>query len=116
MDQSTTAAATASISPPESIVRDVQVMLSAGAVAIAISSLLAIGGIPVKELDKWMFALSVPWFVLLYLVSRKPSFFKQRLIKPIHAIGIAAAAVSAASTAFAHWISEIVRALSSLLH
>jgi hypothetical protein len=118
MDQSTTTAATASISPRESIVRDVQVMLPAGVIAIAISFLLAVAGVPIKELDKWMFALSVPWFALLYLVSRSPSFLKERLIKPILATGgIAVTAVGAASTAFANWTYEIVRTLlSSLLH
>ncbi len=119
MDQSATTAATESISPPQSIARDARVMLAAGVIAIAILFLFAVAGVAVSELDKWMFALSVPWFALLYLVSRKPSFLKERLIRPIRASGgmaAAAAAIGAASAAIANWTHELLRTLSSLLH
>ena len=117
MDQSATTAAAGLISPSESVTRDVRVMLPAAVIAIAISFLLAVAGVPIKELDKWMFALSVPWFAVLYLVSRKPSFLKERLIKPILAsCGIAAATAAIGAAAVANWTSELLRALSSLLH
>jgi hypothetical protein len=48
-------------------------------IVIAISFLLAISGVPMKELDEWMFVLSVPWFALLYVVSRKPSLLRDSL-------------------------------------
>jgi hypothetical protein len=115
MDQSTTTGSMASVSPPESIARDVLVMLPASVIAIAFLSLLAVAGVPMQELDKWMFAFSVPWFALLYLVSRKPSFLKDRLIKPAVATGGLAAAIGAATTAIAHWIHHIASILSSLL-
>jgi hypothetical protein len=80
MDQTTTTAAKESISPSVSIVRDVQVLLSGGVIVIAFSFFLALGGVPIKELDKWMFVLSVPWFSSLYLVSRKRSLLVSILI------------------------------------
>jgi hypothetical protein len=120
MDQSATTVTTESISPSKSITRDMRVMLPAGMIVIAISFLFAVAGVPIRELDNWMFALSVPWFALLYLVSRKPSLLKARLIKPIRAIGgIAAASAAigaAASAAIANWTHELLRTLSSLLH
>jgi hypothetical protein len=115
MDQSTTTGSMASVSPPKSIVRDVLVMLAAGVIAIAFLSLLAVAGVPMQELDKWMFALSVPWFALLYLVSRKPSFLKDRLIKPVVAKDGLAAVIVAAATAIAYWIHHIASTLCSLL-
>ena len=118
MDQSAATRSIADASPRESIVRDVQIMLPAGVIAITILFLLAVAGVPIRELDKWMFALSVPWFALLYLVSRKPSFLKERLIKPAFAaVRVAAAGVAAATTAIADRVHQIVSALlSSLLH
>ena len=105
----------ASVSSPESIARDVQVMLPAGVMAIAFLSLLAVAGVPIQELDKWMLALSVPWFALLYMVSRKPSLLKDRLIKPAIARDGLAAAIVAATTAVAHWIHHVASTLFSLL-
>lgn len=120
MDQSTMTTAPAPISPPQSIVHDVRVMLPAGAIAIAILFLFAVAGVPINELDKWMVALSAPWFALLCLVSRKPSFLKEQLIRPIRASGgiaAATAAIGAASTAVANRTYQLLGTLlSSLLH
>jgi hypothetical protein len=74
--------------------RDLAVLSLSSIVAILVCILLVVVGTPLDALDRWMLLLAVPWFAILYVVSRKADVARAVLTRAVVAAGAAGAAVS----------------------
>jgi hypothetical protein len=97
----------------EGLARDVVVMLAGSAAAIGFCFILALLGISLEALDRWVLILSFPWFAMLYLLSRKIDLITETLSKTV----LAAAAALVGSLSYAcHFVLDAVKHVIDKLH